>query len=161
MTRQKTAREHRKHGARAPTGTVAFLFTDIEGSSQRWEAHPRAMDDALGRHNAILSSAIEEHNGYVFKTAGDAFCAAFGRVSEAIRAAIQAQRAINEENFSIVGGLRVRMGLHLGEASEHDGDYFGPVVNRVARIMSIGHGGQVLISDVARAHVHGHLPDGA
>jgi predicted ATPase/class 3 adenylate cyclase len=160
MTRAKAAREEPKNTSRAPTGTVAFLFTDIEGSSQRWEAHPDVMDGALRRHDAILTSAIATHNGHVFKTAGDEFCVAFGRISDAIRAAIDAQRTLSQEDFSAVGGLRVRMGLHLGEATEHDGDYFGPVVNRVARLMSIGHGGQILITDVARAHVHGDLPDG-
>jgi predicted ATPase/class 3 adenylate cyclase len=160
MTRAKAAKEDHKRDSRAPTGTVTFLFTDIEGSSQRWEAHPDTMEAALKRHDAILTSTIAAHSGYVFKTAGDEFCAAFGRVSDAIRAAIDAQRALSKEDFSVVSGLRVRMGLHVGEATEHDGDYFGPVVNRVARLMSIGHGGQVLISDAARAHVHGDLPDG-
>ncbi len=160
MTHAKAAREESKHPSGAPTGMVAFLFTDIEGSSQRWETHPDVMDEVLTRHNSILTSAITTHSGHIFKTAGDEFCAAFNRASDAIRAAVDAQIALSREDFSVVSGLRVRMGLHLGEATEHGGDYFGPVVNRVARLMSIGHGGQVLISDVARAHVQGDLPEG-
>ncbi len=160
MKHTKPVRGRKRPGS-APTGTVTFLFTDIEGSTQRWEANPGAMDDALKRHNAIVASTITAHDGYIFKTAGDEFCAAFGRVSDAIRAAVDVQRALSGEDFSAVGGLRVRMGLHVGETAERDGDYFGPAVNRVARLMSIGHGGQVLISDVARGHVRGDLPAGA
>ena len=143
-----------------PTGTVTFLFTDIEGSTQRWESHGEAMDEAVKRHDALLRDAIERHNGYVFKAIGDAFCVAFARVSDAVAAAIEAQRALNAEDFSTVGGLSIRIGLHAGEASERNGDYFGPVVNRVARLMSIGHGGQILLSGVTRELAHSDLPAG-
>jgi class 3 adenylate cyclase len=143
-----------------PTGTVAFLFTDIEGSTQRWESNRRAMDDAMKRHDALLRVAIERHSGYVFKTIGDAFCVAFARVSDAVATAFEAQRALSAEDFSSVGGLTVRMGLHAGEASERDGDYFGPAVNRVARLMSIGYGGQILLSGVTRDLAHSDLPTG-
>jgi len=143
-----------------PTGTVTFLFSDIEGSTQRWEQHRTAMDAAVKRHDALMRSAVEQHNGYVFKTVGDAFCVAFARVSDTIAAAIDAQRKFNAEDFSAVEGLRVRMGLHAGEASERNGDYFGPAVNRVARLMSIGHGGQVLLSGVTRDLAHNDLPKG-
>jgi predicted ATPase/class 3 adenylate cyclase len=144
-----------------PTGTVTFLFTDIEGSTQRWESHREAMDDAVKRHDALLRDAIERHNGYVFKAIGDAFCVAFARVSDAVTAAFEAQRALSAEDFSSVGGLPIRMGLHAGEASERNGDYFGPAVNRVARLMSIGHGGQILLSGVTRDLAHSDLPAGA
>jgi predicted ATPase/class 3 adenylate cyclase len=144
-----------------PSGMVAFLFTDIEGSTERWERYGDAMDAAVKRHDGLLRAAIEDHNGYVFKTVGDAFCAAFTRVSDAVIAAIDAQRALACEDFSAVDGLRVRAGLHVGEASERDNDYFGPAVNRVARLMSIGHGGQVVLSSLARDHVYSHLPTGA
>jgi len=144
-----------------PTGTVAFLFTDIEGSTQRWESHREAMDDAVKRHDGLLSEAIDRHNGYVFKAIGDAFCVAFARVSDAVAAAVDAQRALSTEDFSAVGGLPVRMGLHAGEASERNGDYFGPAVNRVARLMSIGHGGQILVSGVMRDLAYRDLPAGA
>jgi predicted ATPase/class 3 adenylate cyclase/Tfp pilus assembly protein PilF len=144
-----------------PTGTVAFLFTDIEGSTQRWESHRAAMDDVVKRHDALLREAIDRHNGYVFKAIGDAFCVAFARVSDAVAAAVDAQRALSTEDFSVVGGLPVRMGLHAGEASERNGDYFGPAVNRVARLMSIGHGGQILVSGATRELTYRDLPPGA
>jgi predicted ATPase/class 3 adenylate cyclase len=144
-----------------PTGTVAFLFTDIEGSAQRWESHRRAMDDAVKRHDTLLRDAIDQHNGYVFKAVGDAFCVAFARVSDAVTTAFEAQRALSAEDFSAVGGLTIRIGLHAGEASERNGDYFGPAVNRVARLMSIGHGGQILLSGVTRDLAHTDLPAGA
>src|SRR5579872_3668288 len=143
-----------------PTGTVTFLFSDIEGSTQRWESHRAAMDGAVKRHDALLREIAEMHNGYVFKTIGDAFCVAFARVSDAVTTAIEAQRALSAEDFSAVGGLPVRMGLHAGEASERNGDYFGPAVNRVARLMSIGHGGQVLLSGSTRELAHNDLPTG-
>jgi class 3 adenylate cyclase len=109
-----------------PTGTVTFLFTDIEGSTQRWESHRAAMDDAVKRHDALLREAADRHDGYVFKANGDAFCVAFARVSDAVASACDAQRALSAQDFSAVGGLPVRMGLHAGEASERNGDYFGP-----------------------------------
>ncbi len=143
-----------------PTGTVAFLFTDIESSTQRWESHREAMDDAVKRHDVLLRDAIDRNNGYVFKAIGDAFCVAFARVSDAITTAFEAQRALSAEDFSAVGGLPIRIGLHAGEASERNGDYFGPAVNRVARLMSIGHGGQILLSGVIRDLAHSDLPAG-
>ena len=144
----------------APTGTVTFLFSDIEGSSRRWETYREAMDDAVKRHDARLRAAVEAHHGYVFKTVGDAFCVTFARVSDAVAAIVEAQRALSGEEFSAVGGLRVRYALHTGEAVERDGDYFGPTVNRVARLMSIGHGGQILLSNVTRGLVYSDLPAG-
>jgi predicted ATPase/class 3 adenylate cyclase len=144
-----------------PSGTVAFLFTDIEGSTKRWERHRDAMDGAVRRHDALVRAAIENRGGYVFKTVGDAFCAAFARVSDAVAAAVDAQLAIANEDFSAVDGLRVRVGLHVGEASERDGDYFGPAVNRAARLLSVGHGGQVLLSGIARDLADTDLPMGA
>lgn len=133
-----------------PTGRVTFLFTDIEGSTQRWDAYHDAMRAAVERHDEILRSAIETHGGYVFKTIGDAFCAAFEDASDALEASVAAQRALANEDFSAVNGLRVRMAIHVGNPSERGGDYFGPEVNRVARLMSIGHGGQVLLSGSAQ-----------
>ena len=143
-----------------PSGMVAFLFTDIEGSTQRWEQDHEAMDAAVKRHDSLMRAAIEDHDGYVFKTIGDAFCASFTRVSDAVAAAVDAQRALAYEDFSAVGGLRVRAGLHVGKASERNSDYFGPAVNRVARLMAIGHGGQVLLSGRTRDLADGDLPTG-
>lgn len=144
-----------------PTGTVAFLFTDIEGSTARWDSHRVAMQEALRRHDRILRSAIETHGGFVFKTIGDAFCAAFPSARQALEGAIDAQRRLAHEDFVAVDGLRVRMSIHVGETDERDGDYFGPAVNRVARLLSAGHGAQVLVSGAAADIVAADVPDGA
>jgi predicted ATPase/class 3 adenylate cyclase len=129
-----------------PSGTVTFLFTDLEGSTRLWEEHPDAMKAALARHDEILRTAIESHGGYVVKTTGDGFHAAFGRAADALDAAVAAQLALDTEDWGATGPLQVRMGLHTGEAELRDGDYYGTVLNRAARIMSAGHGGQVLVS---------------
>src|SRR3954471_14595105 len=144
-----------------PTGTVIFLFTDIEGSTRRWEQHPEAMRTALVRHDALLRAAIETHAGYVFKTVGDAFCAAFSTAPDALAAALDAQRKVFAEAWGQVAPLRVRMALHTGDAHEREGDYFGPPVNRVARLVSAGHGGQVLLSAAVQELVRDQLPLGA
>jgi predicted ATPase/class 3 adenylate cyclase len=151
-----TASEYRARSL--PSGIVAFLFTDIEGSTERWERHHDEMDAAVKRHDAIVRGAIESHGGYVFKTVGDAFCASFTRASDAVLAAVDVQRGLAAADFAAVEGVRVRAGLHVGEASERDGDYFGTAVNRVARLMSIGHGGQVLLSGRARDLIDAALP---
>ena len=143
-----------------PTGTVAFLFTDIEGSTVRWEAYPDAMKAALRRHDALLRAAIEQSGGHVFKTIGDAFCVAFATVPEALAAAHAAQRALAASEWSDVDGVRVRMAIHAGSADERGGDYFGGVVNRVARLLATGHGGQVLLSSAAAQLVADALPEG-
>jgi predicted ATPase/class 3 adenylate cyclase len=141
-----------------PTGTVAFLFSDIEGSTRRWDAYGDAMRDAVRRHDEILRSEIERRRGYVFKTIGDAFCAAFWSVGEALEAAAGAQRQLGHENFADVDELRVRMAIAAGEADERSGDYFGTPVNRVARLLSAGHGGQILVSGDAADLLTGNLP---
>jgi class 3 adenylate cyclase len=143
-----------------PSGTVTFLFTDIEGSTQRWERDRAAMQEAVRRHDAILRSAIEANEGFVFKTIGDAFCAAFGRAEAAVLAAVAAQRLLSAGDFAAVDGVRVRMALHTGTADERDGDFFGPSVNRVARLLSIGHGGQVLLSGTTTELVRRELSAG-
>ncbi|MFN8496646.1 MAG: adenylate/guanylate cyclase domain-containing protein [Anaerolineae bacterium] len=143
-----------------PSGTVTFLFTDIEGSTQLWESFPQAMQAALARHDALLQQTIESHSGYVFKTVGDAFCAAFATAPDGLRAALDAQRALADEPWGDVGQIRVRMALHTGAAEERAGDYFGPPVNRVARLLSAGAGGQVLLSGVSYELARAALPDG-
>ncbi len=143
---------------RAPSGTVTFLFSDIEGSTQRWDRDRAAMQDAVRRHDTLMRTAIAAHHGYVFKTIGDAFCAAFARPEDAVAAILDAQIALGAEDFSQIDGLRVRAAIHTGTADERDGDYFGPAVNRVARLMAIGHGGQVLVSGVTTDLVQGALP---
>ena len=147
-----------------PTGTVTFLFTDIAGSTERWELYPDAMPSALERHDNLMRRAVAEHGGYVFKTIGDAFCAAFARAGDALNAAIAAQRAIADEDWSVFGDgfapLSSRMGTHTGAATEREGDYFGPPVNRVARLEAAGHGGQILLSLATQQLVRDALPEG-
>ncbi len=140
---------------------MAFLFTDIEGSTFRWEAYPDAMKGAVRRHDALVRKSIERHGGVVFKTVGDAFCAAFRAVPDAAAAALDAQNALAAEDWGDVDGVRVRMAIHAGEADERDGDYFGPSLNRVARLLAIGHGGQILLSSPAGHLVETALPKGA
>lgn len=125
---------------------VTLLFSDIEGSTRRWEHHPRAMNLALARHDALLRSAIVAAGGTVFKTVGDQFCAVFASPDAAIAAAVAVQRALAAESWVEIGGLRVRMAIHTGPAEQRDNDYFGPSVNRVARLLGAAHGGQILVS---------------
>jgi class 3 adenylate cyclase len=146
--------------ATPPTGTVTFLFTDIEGSTRRWDTEPNAMKHALARHDAILRDCIERHGGYVFKTVGDAFYAAFARATDAAGAAVAAQRGLASESWGEASQGAVRMALHTGAADERDGDYFGPPLNRVARLLEAGHGGQVLLSGVTADLVRDRLPEG-
>jgi class 3 adenylate cyclase len=147
--------------ASPPTGTVTFLFTDIEGSTRMWERSPQAMQVTLARHDEILRGATEQHSGYVFKTVGDAFCCAFRTAPDALEAALDAQRSLLKERWAESTPLRVRMALHMGAAEERDGDYFGPPVNRVARLLSAAHGGQVLLSAATHQMVRDQLPAGA
>jgi predicted ATPase len=147
------------HEASVPSGTLAFLFTDIEGSTQRWETARDAMQRAVERHEALIRGAVGRHNGYIFKTVGDAFCCSFRSTRDALGAALAIQAALGSEDFSAIGGLAVRIGVHAGMAQERDGDYFGPALNRVARLMSIGHGGQILLSNAAYELVKEDAPE--
>jgi class 3 adenylate cyclase len=114
------------------------LFTDIEGSTRRWESDAESMRAALLAHDEVLRNAIEAHDGFLFSHTGDGVVAAFSSPKSAVDAAVAAQRALE---------LPVRMGLATGEAELRDGDYFGTVLNRAARVMAAGHGGQVLVAD--------------
>src|SRR5215217_3602918 len=143
-----------------PTGQVTLLFTDIEGSTKRWESRPEAMTAALLAHDLILRSTIEGHGGYVFKTIGDAFCASFSEPGAALDTALAAQRALVAEPWGEIGPLRVRMALHTGKPEHREQDYFGPPVNRVARLLATGYGGQVLVSDATAADLGGCLSEG-
>ncbi|HTZ51782.1 MAG TPA: tetratricopeptide repeat protein [Spirochaetia bacterium] len=145
--------------ASPPTGTVTFLFTDIEGSTRLWEQKTAEMKVALARHDTLLRSAIESNGGYVFKTVGDAFCAAFATAMDGLRAALDAQAVLAAEPWNVPGGIRVRMGLHTGTAEERDADYFGPALNRTARLFSTGSGGQVLVSLVTAELLRDALPE--
>src|SRR5277367_3847266 len=125
-------------GAAAPSGVVTFLFTDVEGSTRRWEADADGMRIALAAHDEVLRSSIDAHGGRLFKHTGDGVCAAFASPRSAVDAAVAAQRALE---------LPVRMGLATGEAELREGDYFGAVLNRAARVMAAGHGGQILVAE--------------
>src|SRR5713226_6400305 len=109
-----------------PTGTITFLFTDIEGSTRFWERDPEAMHRTLRHHDGLLRQAIASHGGQIFKTIGDAFCAAFAAAPDAVQAAVAAQCALHGQ----LPQLRVRMAVHTGEAEAVEGDYFGPALNR-------------------------------
>jgi predicted ATPase/class 3 adenylate cyclase len=147
-----------------PSGTVSFLFTDIEGSTRLWEEHPEWMQPALAEHDALLATTIRKHQGHVFKTIGDAFCAVFPTSIAALNAGMEAQTALfeaglmAEEAEPTRPSLRVRMAIHTGEADARDGDYFGPSLNRTARLLAAGHGGQVLLSGVTHRLVSQELP---
>jgi predicted ATPase/class 3 adenylate cyclase len=141
-----------------PSGTVAFLFSDIEGSTPRWERDRDAMAAALRRHDALVRDAIEANRGYVFKTMGDAFCAAFAAVPDAVASALAIQRALAKVDFSAVEGLPVRIGLHVGSTEEREGDYFGPTVNRIARLHATAWGGQIILSAAAAELARPGLP---
>jgi predicted ATPase/class 3 adenylate cyclase len=142
------------------SGTLTFLFTDLEGSTRLWERFPQAMKGALERHDSILLTAVTAAGGQVVKTTGDGLMAVFGSAADAMRACLAAQRGLVEEPWE-TGAMRVRMGLHSGEAQLREDDYFGPAVIRSARIMAVGHGGQVLLSAASAALVADQLPDGA
>ena len=143
-----------------PSGTVTFLFTDIEGSTSLWEQHPEAMKPALARHDAIVRQAVESNHGYVVKMTGDGCHAAFASGIDAVIASLSAQCAIANENWAELAPqtLRVRMGIHTGESQQRAGDYFGSAVNRAARLMSIGSGGQILLSMPTANLVRDQLP---
>ena len=130
-----------------PTGTVSFLFTDVEGSTRLWESDSDGMAASLALHDEIMRTIIEANRGHVFSTAGDAFAVAFGSVDEAVAAATSIQLHLLGADWP-GPPIKIRMGIHTGMAQERDGDYFGPVLNRAARIMSAGHGGQILLSSV-------------
>jgi predicted ATPase/class 3 adenylate cyclase len=143
------------------TGAITFLFTDLEGSTRLWEQFPDGMKDALTRHDAILRAAIEASGGQVVKTTGDGMMAVFGDPAGATAAGLAGQLGLAREIWAECGPLRVRMGVHAGTADQRAGDYFGPTVNRTARIMAAGHGGQVLLSAAAAAVARERLPAGA
>lgn len=144
-----------------PSGTVTFLFTDVEGSTKLWERYPQAMEASMARHDELLRGVMESSGGFVFKTIGDAFCVAFPSAPHALEAALAAQRALLSEAREQTGPLRTRMALHTGSAEERAGDYFGAPVNRIARLLSAGHGGQILLSSATKELVRDALPEGA
>jgi class 3 adenylate cyclase len=141
-----------------PTGTVTFLFTDIEGSTRLWEACPDAMPDVIARHDAILLDAIAAHAGTVIGEMGDGMAAVFFSGADAVAAAVDAQRAIGAESWG-VGSLRVRMGIHTDDAQLRSAaQYVNRPLNRCARVMGVAHGGQTLVTEATAAVVADVLP---
>ena len=141
-----------------PTGHVTFLFTDIEGSTRLWEADRHAMAQVLARHDVLLRATIESHGGQVFKTVGDGFCAAFDTAVGAISAAAAVQGAVAAEDWHTPAALRVRCALHTGLAEQRDRDYFGPTLNRLARLLAVAHGGETLLTAATFEIVRDFLP---
>jgi predicted ATPase/class 3 adenylate cyclase/predicted negative regulator of RcsB-dependent stress response len=132
-----------------PTGTVTFLFSDIEGSTQLWEYHHAWMEQAFARQEAIMRAAMAKWGGYVYKMIGDAFQVAFSTAAAAVKAAVEAQRALQAEDWGEHGPLKVRIALHTAVVEEREDDYVGPQLNRVARLLGAGHGDQVLLTRAA------------
>ncbi|MBI3660514.1 tetratricopeptide repeat protein, partial [Candidatus Acetothermia bacterium] len=149
-----------------PAGIITFLFTDIEGSTRLWQEHPDAMPAALARHHVILKQAIGAQHGYVFQIVGDAFCAAFKNATDALEAALAAQRALRDEAWGETGPIRVRMALQTGPAEVRVGEYTsgeyvsGLTLSRSARLLSAGHGGQILLSLATQELIRDYLSPG-
>jgi len=155
-----------------PAGTVTFLFTDIEGSTTLWEQDPQTMRSALARHDAVIRGAIESNHGCIVKSTGDGVHAVFASAADALTAGVASQRALQSARGGILNpasrsssaepaiALRVRMGMHTGAAEQRDGDYYGASVNRAARIMSVAHGEQLLLSAATQELVRGQMPEG-
>ncbi|MGE5249386.1 MAG: adenylate/guanylate cyclase domain-containing protein, partial [Bacteroidota bacterium] len=148
--------------ASPPTGTVTFLFTDIEGSTRLWEEYPDAMQSALARHDSILHGAVEANGGRVIKSTGDGIHAAFETALGGVCAALAGQQALYSESWNPIApaSLRVRMGVHTGQAERRGGDYFGGTLNRAARLMALAHGGQILLSNTTSDLIREQLPEG-
>jgi predicted ATPase/class 3 adenylate cyclase len=142
----------------ARSGIVTFLFTDLEGSSRLWEEHPEHMKDALDRHYTILRREIESNRGMVMNTMGDGLFAAFAAPGDAVAAAVGAQRGLTADRWDTTGPLRVRMGLHTGQVQQSEGEYYGPVLNRSARLMASAHGGEIVCSAVTAEMIAEILP---
>ncbi len=141
-----------------PSGTVTFLFTDVEGSTQRWEQDSPAMLAAIERHFTLLDEAIIANNGRRFKTIGDAIQAAFPTAIDGLLAAVAAQRALTAEDWGSLGPITVRMALHTGAATPRDGDYLAPALNRLARLLGVAFGGQMVMTETTRNLVRELLP---
>jgi predicted ATPase/class 3 adenylate cyclase len=145
-----------------PTGTLTFLFTDIESSTSLWEQNPERMRATMLRHDELIEAEVSENDGILVRPRGegDSRFAVFPLASDGVAAAVSIQRAFFKEDWPIESPLRVRMALHTGEADLHDGDYYGPAVNRCARIRGAAHGGQILLSLTTGSLVQDSLPDG-
>jgi class 3 adenylate cyclase/WD40 repeat protein/tRNA A-37 threonylcarbamoyl transferase component Bud32/energy-coupling factor transporter ATP-binding protein EcfA2 len=145
-----------------PTGVMTFCTSDIEGSTRLWESQPEAMAEALVRHDDLIAAAVEAHGGRFLKSMGegDSTASVFESAGQALRAAIAATRELADEPWPVGGGIRVRFGLHTGEARRRGGVYFGTTPNLAARVRSAGGGGEILLSELTASLVAGDLPDG-
>ncbi len=145
-----------------PTGVVTFVLTDVVGSTELWERAPEAMATALARHDEIVAGVVTAEGGTLVKSKGegDSTFSAFGRASDALRAAYRLQRAMRIEPWPTGATIRTRVGVHTGEAVERDGDYLGPAVNRVARLRGVARGGEIIVSAATAAIVRTALPRG-
>src|SRR5215470_6365051 len=146
--------------AELPSGTVTFLFTDLEVSTRLWVQEPDQMRAALARHDAILREGVAAHGGFVVKGRGDGVHAVFATADAAVRAAIACELAVEAETWPVSEPLRVRIGIHTGVAELRDGDYFGSAVNRAARLEAIAHGGQVVCSQATAELARDVLAEG-
>ena len=156
-----TAFPHTADGEIQPDSDgAAFLFTDIEGSTRRWETAPDAMREAMRRHDSILRATVAAHRGRVFKSRGDGLGVVFPSMQEAVAAMVAGQRALIAEDWSGIGGLKVRMAVHCGPVEPRDGDFFGPTLHRLARLLDVGHGEQILMSAAALEALGGALAPG-
>ncbi|HLX30321.1 MAG TPA: adenylate/guanylate cyclase domain-containing protein, partial [Casimicrobiaceae bacterium] len=140
--------------------TLTFLFTDIEGSTSKWEEQPEQMAQAVGRHDALLRDKVREHHGRIVKTTGDGIYAAFETPADGLAATVAIQLALLDPAATAGLGLRIRCGLHTGEVHARDNDYFGTTINRTARIMGAAHGGQILVSRAIADAIRDGLKDG-
>jgi predicted ATPase/class 3 adenylate cyclase len=147
--------------AQMPSGTVTFLFSDVEGSTQLLERHGAAMGGALARHHELFEQIVERHGGAIFETVGDAVYAAFSSAGAAAAAAVDAQRALATEDWGPIGRLAVRIALHTGSVDRRGDHYFGPALFRVARLQALGYGEQTLLSGVTAGLAADALPEGA
>jgi class 3 adenylate cyclase len=136
------------------------LFTDIEGSTRLWDEHPDEMRAALEAHDALIRDAAASAGGYVFATGGDGFCVAFQRAHSALEAVLAVRTVLQEFSWPKVVTLKVRMALHTGEAVERDGDYFGPSVNRAARLLTVAGGDQIVVSAATASLLSDGVPPG-
>ncbi len=156
---------HRRPAKQASTGageaTITFLFTDIEDSSVKWEEHTESMKEALARHDEILRSVADAHDGDVFAESGDGMSIAFASPMAAVDAAAEAQRRLRDESWDAVGDLEVRMAIHTGAPQRRADNYFGQTLNRTARLLELANGGQILLSNATEELVNDELPKGA
>jgi predicted ATPase/class 3 adenylate cyclase len=144
-----------------PTGSITFFFSDLEDSTLLWEKYPEVMQISLGKHDQILRDAVLQHGGNLIKTTGDGLHAVFASPTSAALAAITVQERMHSVSWDATDPLQVRIGLHTGEAQYREGDYYGSTVNRASRLMSIGHGGQILLSRATQELIEQELPGDA